>query len=188
MLFCTEGILIWAIPPLSPQQSDLRDFLNNNSTHTPPLLKIPFPEDTIRHIPVVGWMPVDFWYFDLWAFDILYEDSILVRYKIILKPDLSDGSFHVINMSEFISDDMRNSQRVCKYRICEDALVYFWNNRKMTWGAYAGSKSVPFKFTNVATRSKGYIDSLCPASGRYVCRIFDGVGSIGKSIFVVDLF
>ena len=189
MFFCTEEILIWAIPPLSSQQSDFDDFLNNNSTHIPPLFKIPFPEDTIRHIPVVGWMPVDFWYFDLWAFDILYEDSILVRYKIIPKPDLSDGSLHFINMSKFISDDISESRRLSRYRICEDTVVYIWNNPKMTLGACVGLTSTAFDFTNVVTRLKGvkgHIDSLCPTSGRCVYRIFDCVGS--KSIIVVDLF
>ena len=120
-------------------------------------------------------MTVSSWYFGSWDsfyFDILYTDSKLQRFKIIIEPDLSDASLHVIknNMSETISDDLIESleeYRICEgYMICEDALVYFWNNRE-TWGAYTGLTSAPF--TNVVTRNYGYhIDSLCPASGTSV--------------------
>ena len=189
MIFCCEELFIWAIPSLSPHQSDFRDFLNHNSTLLPPLLKIPFPNGILRDIPIFRWMAVNSWYYkspESAYFDILYEDSILQRFKLIIEPDLSDGSLHFINKSEFNSDNLLKLYRVCGYRICEDALVYFWNNSKM-WGVYTGLKSAPFTFTNLVTQS-GHIDSICPASGRYVYRTYDGDGNIGRSIVVVDLF
>ena len=185
--------MIWAIPPLSHQPSDLRHFLDNNSTHIPPLLKIPFPDDIVRHThEVLGRLTVSSWYFRSWEsiyFDIVYTDSILQRFKIIVKPDLSDASLHVIKVSEIISGDLMKSlkaYRICDgYMICEDALVYFWNNNRRTWGAYTGLPSAPF--TNVATRSTGHIDSLCPTSGRFVYCTDDGDGT-NREIVVVDLF
>jgi hypothetical protein len=194
MFFLREELLIWAIPPLSPHLSlaDFRDFLNQNSTHLPPLLKIPFPDGIVRDIPILGWMVVNPWYHGSRAstyFDILYGDLILQRFKLIIEPDLSHGSLQLINMSEFSStDDIFKLYRVCGYRICEDTLVYFWNDTSKVWRAYVGSTSAPFKFSNVVTQWNGHIDSICPASGRYVYRTYDGDGNIGRSIFVVDLF
>jgi len=79
------------------------------------------------------------------------------------------------------------SYRVCDgFRICEDALVYYWNYRKK-WGTYAGLTSAPF--TSVVTRWDGHVDSLCPASGRFVYCTDDGDGTfINRLIVVVDLF
>ena len=116
--------------------------------------------------------------------------SKVQRFKIIIKPDLSDASLHVINMSKIISDDLIEClYRVYGgYRICEDSLVCFWKNRFKT-GAYAGLISAPF--TNVVTRwnGPGYIKSLCPASGRYVCCSEGRSESIFSSkLVVVDLF
>ena len=79
------------------------------------------------------------------------------------------------------------------YRICEDALVCFWNNHG-TWGAYTGLTSAPF--TNVVTRWDGFSDSLCPASGRFVYYKFiesdvddvDHDVDLHKRIDVADLF
>jgi hypothetical protein len=143
-------------------------------------------------------MTVSSWYFQSWEslyFDVLYTDSKIQRFKIIIKPDLSDASLHIINMSETISDDLMKSLEiygVCEgYRICEDALVYFWYNRTktVTWGAYAGLTSAPF--TNLIRRWNGYIHSICPTSGRFVYCTDDrdGDGSfIGSRMVVVDLF
>ena len=138
-------------------------------------------------------MTLSSWYFrsESIYFDIFYADSKLRRFKIVIKPDLSDASLHFINMSEINLDDyMLNleSQNVHEgYHICEDALVYFWNHRK-TWGAYAVLTSAPF--TNVVTRwnSDGRVGSLCPTSGRFVCWAYDDDGSFNYKIVVVDLF
>ena len=193
IVFCKEEILVWAIPPLlPPQTSDTPN--DNNPTHIPPLFKIPFPDAILRPAhEILDWMTLSSWCFGCWEsiyFGILFSDSKLQRFKLIIKPDFSDASLHFVDMCEIISDgliDSLDAYRCCDgFRICEDALVYFWNNRK-TWGAYAGSTSAPF--TNVVTRWDGHIDSLCPTSGRFVYCTDDGDGtSINRLIIVVDLF
>ena len=162
---------------------------------------------------MLGWMTVSSWYFESWDsvyFDILYTDSILQRFKIIVKPDLSDASLQFINtMSEIVSDDLMESLTFrgyirpdfvdYTYRICEDALVYFWSNHKK-WGAYAGLISAPFTdsdvvtqwnfgpptsapFVNLVTGWDGHVVSLCPTSGRSIHCPDDS-----DRIVVVDLF
>ena len=183
------------MPPLpSPELSDLPAFLDNNATHISPLFKIPFPDGIIHHThKILEWLVLSSWYFEFWDsiyFGVLSSDSTLQRFKIIIKPDLSDASLHFINVSEIISAGLIKSLKSYSYcdglRICEDALVYFWNNRK-TWGAYAGLTSAPF--TNVVTQWDGHVDSLCPTSGRFVYCTTDGDGTfINRLIVVVDLF
>ena len=157
----------------------------------PPLFKIPFPDGIVRHTPILRWMTVSSWYFgslESFHFDILYKDSKLQRFKIIIEPDLSDASLHVVDMSEMFSDDLMESLEtiymLCEgYRICEDSLVCFWNlNNRGTWGAYTGLMSTPF--TNVVTRwtRNEHLKSLCPTSGRFVYCADDG------KIIVADLF
>jgi hypothetical protein len=76
------------------------------------------------------------------------------------------------------------------YRICEDVLVYFWNNhydsRNKTWGANTGLTSAPF--TNVVTRWNGWVESLCPVLGRFVYFANDGDELENNRIVVADLF
>jgi hypothetical protein len=124
--------------------------------------------------------------------DYIYNSSKLERFKIIVKPDLSDVSLKVINVPEVVSAGfMRSldSNRVSEgYRICEGALVYFWKDRR-TWGAHTGLTSAPF--TNVVTQWNGSTDSLCPASGRFVyCtdNRDDDEDFITERLVVVDLF
>jgi len=181
IVFCKEEILIWAIPPLSPQPSDLPD-------HTPPLFKIPLLDDIVRQTPIFKWMLLSSWYFECWEsiyFGILFSDSKIQRFKIVIKPDLSDASLHFINKPEIVSNDLMGSRLLFelfheRYMICDDALVYFWRNNKSNLGAYAG---LTFPLTNVVTRWHGQVDSLSPASGRYVYIDEDNWG-----IVVVDLF
>ena len=121
---------------------------------------------------------------------IIRTQKKLQRFKIVIKPDLSDASLHVIDTSEIISDDLMEALKryqsydVCEgYQICEDALVFFWNDR-MTWGTYTGLTSAPF--TNVVTRWDGNVDSLCPTSGRFVYCDNDVFGdAINNKIFVL---
>ena len=189
---CQEGILIWAIPPLLPQPSDIPDhFLDINPIHIPPLFQIPFPDGIIHHTPIFRWMTLSSWYFgslDSFYFDIFYTDSRLKRFKAIIKPDLSDASLHIINMTDIFSEDFSGpleTYRHCEgYRICEDTLVHFWSNCE-TWGAYTALTSAPF--TNIITRWIENVESLCPASGRFVyCT--DGPGGDDTYIVVADLY
>jgi len=194
IVFCKEAILIWAIPPLSPHPSDLSGFLDNNSTHMlSPLIKIPFPDGIGRnHNGILGWMMLSSWYFESWDsvyFSILYASKNFQRFKVIIKPDLSDASLHIITLSERIPEDLllnsleAYNDRVCDgYRICEDVVVYFWNNRKR-WAVYTGLTSAPFTNLNVVARCSGYVLALCPTSGRFVYRL-----DVGKRIGVDDLF
>ena len=120
-------------------------------------------------------------------------NSELQRFKIIIKPDLSDVSLHAINMPESIPDDFIFSPyEICEeYRICEDALVFFWNNLE-TWGMYTGLTSAPF--TNFFARwtwnvmGRCDLESLCPASGRFVCLDGGDESSFCRRIVVFDLF
>ena len=125
-------------------------------------------------------MTLSSWYFGSESiyFDIFYADSKVQRFKIVIKPDLSDASLHFINMSEINSEDFMESlgsYRVCDgYQICEDALVYLWDNGNCkAWGTYAGLTSAPF--TNIVTRWDARFDSLCPASGRFVYYAYDDI-------------
>ena len=122
-------------------------------------------------------MTLSSWYFGSESiyFDLFYTDSILQRFKIVIKPDLSDISLHVIYTFETVSYDLIksfDSSRVCDgYQICEDALVYYWNNI-WSWGAYAGSLTSAPSFTSGVTLWKrnlnAYVKSLCPTSGTFV--------------------
>ena len=156
-------------------------------------LKIPFPDGSAPHdYAIFEWMTVTPWHLaslESFHFDVLYTNSKLQRFKIIIKPDFSDSSIHVINKPEVISDKNFLSQleldEDCPghYRICDGAHVYFWNNYKR-WNTFTGMTSAPF--TNIVSQwtSGHQVDSLCPASGRYVYRD----RSWSDKIYVVDLF
>ena len=114
-----EAVLIYAIPPLSPQPLN---FYDDNPTHIPPLFKISFPNDIVLHS---RWKTTPSWYFgssQSLYFDILSRVSKLHRFKIILKPDLSTASLHVVNKPELTP---HNFSSVClqEYRICEDTCL-----------------------------------------------------------------
>ena len=206
-----RGLLIWGIPSLSPQSSD---FLDNNSTPILPLLfKIPFPDSIGNPEKILGWIIVSSWYFgsrESLYFDMVYTDSIQ-RFKIIIKPDLSDASLHAISDIYITADSIRDSMsfiRLCGgFKICEDTRVYFWytyNNNQYNmchWGLCGRSTFNPFTsnvrrwnfgrihpstsapFANDVTRWDGHINSLCPTSCRSVYSTDDC-----KGIVVVDLF
>jgi len=167
-----EGILIWAIPPLSPQPLD---FLDHNATHIPSLLRIACPDVVLRHPGFMSWNTISYWYFGSSQplyFDILL-DSTLHRFKIIVKPDLYDTALHFINTSEVPRHMKTLTADLSKYKICEGTLVACWHsNDPRLPGIYA-------RFANVISHGGGSTDrmlfpmvvynySLCPASGRLV--------------------
>ena len=120
-----EAVLIYAIPPLSPHPPD---FSNYNLTHIPPLLIIPFPDGTALLSERIKWKMISSWYFNsshLLYFDILCRDSKLQRFQIMLNPDLSGASLHLINASELTPHDF-DYVFFHDYRIWEDTLVSCW--------------------------------------------------------------
>ena len=204
-------MLIWAIPSLSPP-SDLPDrFLDNNPA---PLFKIPFPAGIVHHHhQIFKILTVSSWYFGSWEslyFDIISQKkSEPQRYKINIKPDLSDASLHVIKMYNPFSDDstapLLVGLRDCDgYRICDGALVYFGNNDDYYLNfldSCAGltrtsAPSSKFFFTDMINcwNHKAYSDifsikSICPASGRFVhYRTYVSSRGNYDKIIIVDLF
>ncbi|KAF8801201.1 hypothetical protein BYT27DRAFT_7245340 [Phlegmacium glaucopus] len=89
-----EAILIWAIPPLSPQTPN---FYDKDHPQFLPLFTIPFP-----HGPAVTfeWRTMSSWYIGSSQplyFDKVYEGGTQVQcFKIVIKPDLSDATLHII--------------------------------------------------------------------------------------------
>ena len=176
---------------MSPQPSNSNDVLP---------LKIPFPDGSASHnLKVFQWMTVTPWYLatlESFYFDVIYRNSKLQRFKIIIKPDLSDSSIHAINMPEVISDlrflSILELDEGCPghYRICDGALVYFWDDSSNRWEfkTFTGMTSAPF--TNIHSRwTSGQqvefnVKAFCPASGRYVY----SHGSFLSQIAVADLF
>ena len=182
-----EAVLIYAIPPLSPQPPNFYDI---HPTHIPPLFKVPFPDDIVVHSDFIEWKKISSWYFGSSQplyFDMLCRDPKLHRFEIILKPDLSTASLHVINTSEPTPLHFE-TESLDDYRICEDTLFSCWcyaarafntpSRNKYQWAVYMGSTSA--RFSNVTSNDSPaakmllpeiglyckYI--LCPASGRFV--------------------
>ena len=124
---------------------------------------------------------------------MLCEGSKRHRLKLIVKPDLSDASLHVINASEitpYYFDDVSFQS----YRICEDTLVSCWVDRiSGRHGVYTGLTSG--RFANIISQGgpaarmlipdsghHGLRHFLCPASGRFVLL------KSNHSVAVLDFF
>ena len=181
IVLCDEGILICAIPPLSSQPPDFSD---HNPTHIPPLFTIPFPDDiqVVLRSEYIEWKTTSSWYFGSSLahplyFDILCQDSKLHRFKLIVEPDLSDASLHVIFSSNLTPHDF-DFEQFESYSICEDTLVSCWISEDEC-GVFMGLTSP--RFANVISHGdprpatkislhigNGYHLSSCPASGRFL--------------------
>ena len=198
---CDEVVHIFAIPPLSPQPPDFHD---RNPTHIPPHFTIPFPDGFVLHSVYRRFETISSWYFGSSQplyFDMTWKDSKPHRFKIMLKPDLSTASLHVVNTGELTPLDFPFSSFWGGYKICEDTLVICWNaegchfnppSRKTQCGVYTGSTST--RFTNVNSNGGSALNMLlpdigdwwlgcevCPASGRFVLQDIDG-------LIVLDVF
>ena len=171
-----EAILIWAIPPLSSQPPD---FFDDNPTFIPPpLFIITFPDEISFRSDLIGWNTISSWYFGSLYFDMLCQDFKLHRFQIILEPDLSTASLHLIyahtphGFGHVSFED---------YRICEDTLVSCWiyydqRHENFPCGVYTGPTSA--RSSNVISHggpaAKMLLPDigcdfrlyLCPASGR----------------------
>ena len=128
---------------------------------------------------------------------MLCRDSKLHRFKLIVEPDLSDASLHVIHTSE---PTPHNFDKVSfqSYRICEDALVSCWKiygrPAEDLCGVYTGLTSA--RFANVISHGGPAAKMLlpdrdigpdyrlfsCPASGRFI--LLDR----SNGTFVLDFF
>jgi hypothetical protein len=194
-----EAILIWAIPPLSPQPPD---FFDPNPTYLPPLFTIPFPDGINLYSELFQWNTISSWYFGSSQplyFDALCLDSKFYRFQIVLKPDLSAASLNLINTSEFAPPGHDSNYIMFPdYTICEDTLVSCWsytyyNGRwdQYQCGVYTGLTSD--RFANVISHSgttKMLLPDIgnrrilfwCAASGRFV-----GLDS-GNRVVVIDFF
>ena len=181
---CADRILVWAIPPLLPHSPD--HFFDDNPIHLPPLFRIPFPDDTVYlGIPLI-WKTISPWYSgsrESIYFDIVRLDSILDRFKLIVKPDLSGASLHLINTSKLTPDEFENISFPSSYRICEETLSSFWRSSSRC-GVHTGLTSTHFPDSAVRYWITKHNHSLCPASGRFVYLTFDDKNF---SVVVMDL-
>ena len=198
IVICPEAILIFAIPPLSPRPPN---FLDRNHTHIRPLFTIPFPDGIVDHIKFMEWKTLSSWYFDstFLYFDVFRLDSKVYRFQIILKPDLSTASLHVINFFETLVFPHELSYITGQnYRICEDNFVSCWfyeyhnfnHPGQYQCGVYSG-----LKFTRFGVISHGgpavasglsdrpLLLFACPASGRSVLLDIDN-----HCVVVFDFF
>jgi hypothetical protein len=197
IVLCEEAVLIWAIPSLLPQPPD---FFDRNPTHIPPLFTIPFPDGIPK---LIQWKTICPWYLDSSQplyFDMLSQDlkkKKLHKFKIMLKPDLSTASLHVMKTSEYNHHDFdfANSED----RICEDTLVtlgtyddypsrqpragnqYRCSLSVSTSTCFANVKMLIPNGFNVFQPSGFQSVYFCPASGRFVV-----VGN--RNVAVLDVF
>ena len=187
IVLCGKGVLVWAIPPLLPHSLD--HFLDDNPTHLPPLFEIPFP-DHIDNLGIRSWNTITSWYFGSWDsiyFDLLLRDYTIERFKLIVKPDLSDASLHVINtfkLPPLIRFQYFKHYAYLNDRICEDTLVSFWGSSIYRCGVYAGLKSAEVDLMYMIDGYSSY-SSLCPASGKLVYHSYYGNGYDDWDIIVV---
>jgi hypothetical protein len=200
IVICGDAVLIWAIPHLSPQAPQPTDFFDHNLTHMPPpLFTIPFPQGITPdfELVAVAWNTISSWYFGSshpLYFDMMCHrgSSILHKFKIILKPDLSSASLQVINTFEATPHDFFYVL-FDDYRICEDTLVSCWiNEYDDQCGVYTGSASANIisqggPAAKMLLPDSGHyyrLYSVCPASGKLVC--LDASDSL--NVVVLDFF
>jgi len=196
IILCKEGILIVAIPPLSPQPPDFSDY---NSARIPPLFTISYPDGLVLHPACniyLTWKMVSSWYSDSshpFYFDMLCQDSKRHRFQIKLKPDLSSASLHDINTSEHFP--LHHGSTFFKgYRICDDTLVSWHLNAHANYCLLLYTGLMSATFSNVISHSGPaseiflpdielkYDLTLCPASGR-LARL-----DASNSVTVLDFF
>jgi hypothetical protein len=192
-----EAVLIWAIPPLSPHPPD---FFDHNPSRIPPLFTIPLPDGIVSRSELIRLKTISSWYFGSphsLYFDTLFLGSKLHRFQVMLKPDLSNASLHVLNIYELSPHDF-NYVTFEDYRICEDALVSCWIFddflNPYQCGVYTGLTSA--RFSNIISQGgpaakmllpdvgHNYRPFSCPASGRFVLLVRDSDNT--SSVVVLD--
>ena len=187
IVICQEAILIYAIPPLSPQPPDFSYHIDM-PTHILPLFTIPLPDGIVHQSKPMGLKTFQSWYFGPKS-DMFFPKyskvitSEVYRFQIILKVDLSAASLHVNSSESRVWPGDFVSLHKQDYRICDDTIVSCWfyidhdNPGQYNCGVYMG-----LNFTRFAVISHGgpaleksFLSSLhhyrlfsCPASGRFV--------------------
>jgi hypothetical protein len=171
-------VLIWGIPPLSPHPPD---FLNDN-THISPLLKTSLPDDITRNSEGIQWEMILDWYAGSSQsihLGVSTEDSNIHNVEIVIKPDLSDISLHVINTCQLTCNFHTILCPQYQYHILEDhthvSQVYVMDDHegKMHIRSMSSrppniiSPESPIKLTLLLPGAHKRVTS-CPASGRFV--------------------
>ena len=213
-----KEIFIWAIPPLSPQPPD---FFDHHPIHIPPHFIIPIPGDIENQLSpeLLIWSTLSSWYFgssqplycDLLGLLNSGGDSTLHRFQLMIEPDFSTASLHLINTPEISPLEFRNVY-FQDYMICEASLVscFIYSNRNYDSdsshgscqdeynqvGLYTGLTTDAF-FSNGIIPSDGPAVNMllpdigseyhlfpCPASGRFV----RADPSDSDSVAVLDFF
>jgi hypothetical protein len=172
IVLCNHEVLVWGIPPLSPHPPDL---LDDNPTHISPLLKTSLPDNIARKSKRIRWEMILDWYAGPSQSIHLGVSTELVdlhNVEIVIKPDLSDISLHVINTCQLTSD-FYNILRP-QYHIFEDhthvSEVFVRHNESCI---YIRSISSPPNIISpespiLSLGAPQRISTSCPASGRIV--------------------
>ena len=190
-------VLIWAIPDLLPQPPDFFDYnpWNSIESHTPPLLAISFPD---KAVPLRGWRTTSPWYYSFsntLYFDMLHEDATLLRFRILLEPDLNSSTLHLVNILEINCDDflhdMAKDCNICESslfscRLYDDSLSgRSWHHDLTLIHFFSASHSSPIAKVIFPELSGMYHLLSCPATGRLMV-LFDLDGS--NKLVELDLY
>ena len=182
IIICIDNILIYAIPSLSPLDDD-----HNHPTLLPPLFRIPFPSELVPTTGLFFWKSMYNcigWYSgpsQPLYFNILCRDSRLLDFEIVIEPDLSDASLHLINASQPSQNTLPQP-----YRICEDTFVSCGNMTYQNKGTVHIRSMSSSPTNDISPDGHVFLElggtdsvldlgpfgigsnSLCPASGKFV--------------------
>jgi hypothetical protein len=179
IVLCNHEVLVWGIPPLSPHPPDL---LDDNPTHISPLLKTSLPDNIARKSKRIRWEMILDWYAGPSQSIHLGVSTELVdlhNVEIVIKPDLSDISLHVINTCQLTSD-FYNILRP-QYHIFEDHThvsegyvvangiyrIYIRSTSSPPPDIISPESPIFLKLSLPGLRALR-ISTSCPASGRFV--------------------
>ena len=173
-------VFIWGIPSLSPHSPDV---FNDNPTHIPPLLKTSLPDDITCNYERIEWENIFDWYagplqsIHLGHLGVSTKVLDIRDVEIVIKPDLSDISLHVIDTHRLAPHF--DTILWPKYHIFEDhthvSQGHIVHDDKDRIWIYMRSTSRP---PNILPESPRILrlslpevregPSSCPASGRFV--------------------
>ena len=180
IVLCKDALIIWVIPPLSPQPPDFFDY---NPTHIPPLATFRFLDYLTPRPEHAVWKCVSSWYFGSPHspyIDLLCQEySELHRFQILLKPDLTTAFLRSIYTSELTAQEF-DYVYFHDYTTCQDITWFYDDRREDQCLLYTGLTSSPSCFANIISHggpwAKMFLPDIgcmyhllsCPASGRFV--------------------